>query len=380
MADRDGLSVRVTPAGTIIWQYRFRYDGRPARLTLGRYPDLKLADARKLVPELRNALANGIDPRVHWQQRNFQTGATVRECCEQFMKVRAAGLKPGTQATYLSAFNAHLYEAFENRRVESIRLGEWIDFFDKKAVISPVTAGAILKQLKTVLNWCVRRQMITSVDVLQLRVTDIGETSAVGNRVLTLIECGKIWRELDKSRATPTITNAIKCCQLTGARISELLKSKRTDFDLESMIWTVPIENSKTNLPIRRPISDALLSILKVQWRLYSSEWTFPAPNDFTKHLGIQSVNKLVREIKPRVGIPDWRIHDFRRTVSTRLSEAGVLPHVTEKMLGHVLGGVMAVYNKHDWLEEQSKAYQLWSEKVLLAVDGDSKIAFLHRA
>ena len=41
-----------------------------------------------------------------------------------------------------------------------------------------------------------------------------------------------------------------------------------------------------------------------------------------------------------------------------------VEPHVTERMLGHELGGVMAVYNKHDWIEAQRKAYELHSDKL----------------
>lgn len=380
LADRDGLSVRITDAGTISWQYRFRYRSSPGRLTLGRYPDIKLAEARKLVPELRNALANDTDPRVYWKQRNTRRGmATVRYCCEQFLMKQGSSLKPGTVATYQSCFRVHLFSAFSERLVEDITLGEWIEFFDNKSKVSRVTSGAILKQLKTVLNWSVRRQLISTVDVLQLRVSDIGSTSTVGSRVLTVIECGKIWRELDKTRATRTITNSIKACMMTGARVSELLKSRRDDFDLDSMVWTVPVVNSKTNLPIRRPISPAFFELIQEQWTLHRSEWTFPAPNDFKKPVGIASVNKLVRELKPRVDIPDWRLHDFRRTISTRLSELGVLPHVTEKMLGHVLGGVMAVYNKHDWLDEQASAYKMWTERLLLAAKGDKAVTFLEK-
>uniref|UniRef100_UPI00404830D2 tyrosine-type recombinase/integrase n=1 Tax=Shewanella sp. TaxID=50422 RepID=UPI00404830D2 len=380
LADRDGLSVRITDAGTITWQYRFRYRSSPGRLTLGRYPDIKLAEARKRVPELRNALANDTDPRVYWKQRNTRRGmATVRYCCEQFLMKQGSSLKPGTIATYQSCFRVHLFSAFSERLVEDITLGEWIEFFDNKSKVSRVTSGAILKQLKTVLNWSVRRQLISTVDVLQLRVSDIGSTSTVGSRVLTVIECGKIWRELDKTRATRTITNSIKACMMTGARVSELLKSRRDDFDLDSMVWTVPVVNSKTNLPIRRPISPAFFELLQEQWTLHRSEWTFPAPNDFKKPVGIASVNKLVRELKPRVDIPDWRLHDFRRTISTRLSELGVLPHVTEKMLGHVLGGVMAVYNKHDWLDEQASAYKMWTERLLLAAKGDKAVTFLEK-
>jgi hypothetical protein len=52
---------------------------------------------------------------------------------------------------------------------------------------------------------------------------------------------------------------------------------------------------------------------------------------------------------------------------------------VTEKMLGHVLGGVMAVYNKHDWLDEQASAYKMWTERLLLAAKGDKAVTFLEK-
>jgi hypothetical protein len=54
-----------------------------------------------------------------------------------------------------------------------------------------------------------------------------------------------------------------------------------------------------------------------------------------------------------------WKQRNTRRsrsTLSTRLSEAAILPNVTEKMLGPFLGGVMAVYKKLDWLKEQALA------------------------
>lgn len=145
------------------------------------------------------------------------------------------------------------------------------------------------------------------------------------------------------------------------------------------MVWTFPINNSKTNLSIRRPISPALFDILQEQWNLYHSPWSFPAANDLKRSGNIASVNKLVCEIKLRLEIPDWRIQDFRRTLSTRMLEAGVLPHVAEKMLGHLLGGVMAVYNKHDWLDDQTEAYEQWTNKLRLAALGDSKIVVLEK-
>ena len=125
LSDRDGLSVRISHAGTITWQYRFRFRSSPGRLTLGRYPDVKLAEARKLIPELRNSLANDTDPRVYWKQRNTRRSrSTVRYCCEQFLLKQGNSLKPGTVATYGSCFKVHLFAWFEDRLVEDITQGE----------------------------------------------------------------------------------------------------------------------------------------------------------------------------------------------------------------------------------------------------------------
>lgn len=55
LADRDGLSVRVSPKALITFNYRFRWEGKQQRIKLGRYPGLKLVDARKRVHDYRQA-------------------------------------------------------------------------------------------------------------------------------------------------------------------------------------------------------------------------------------------------------------------------------------------------------------------------------------
>lgn len=76
-------------------------------------------------------------------------------------------------------------------------------------------------------------------------------------------------------------------------------------------------------------------------------------PGADTRHpITISAANRYIIRIRESLDIGYWRAHDFRRTLVTRLSEEGVAPHVTERMLGHELGGVMTVYNKDDWIED----------------------------
>lgn len=89
----------------------------------------------------------------------------------------------------------------------------------------------------------------------------------------------------------------------------------------------------------------------------------FPG-QDLNTPISIAAANRYIRRIRESLPLEHWRTHDFRRSLSTGASELGVMPHVVEKMLGHELGGVLAVYNKHDWLEEQREGYELYADKL----------------
>ncbi len=93
----------------------------------------------------------------------------------------------------------------------------------------------------------------------------------------------------------------------------------------------------------------------------YGSEREFLIPGQSPrKPLTAHAQNRFVQRLNDRMKLEHFVPHDLRRTIVTRLSENGIMPHVTEKMLGHELGGIMAIYNKHDWLDEQLVGYELY--------------------
>ena len=56
--------------------------------------------------------------------------------------------------------------------------------------------------------------------------------------------------------------------------------------------------------------------------------------------------------------------HDLRRTVRTRLAELGVDDIVAERVLGHKLQGMLAVYNQHPYLDEKRAALLKWESRL----------------
>lgn len=371
LQDRDGLGVRISKQGTITWQYRFRWQRKPARLTMGRYPDISLKEARELVPKVRTLVSQGIDPRISWKLGKSNAKlVTAEDCVKQFTDKRLPKLKEKSQTLYNSVLNRYYLNAFPDRPIDSVSFDEWLDFFDTIAESNPKLAASVLKSGKALFNWCVNRQMINPPTLLTINPADVGTPSEVGNRVLTVRECAEIWKAVDQCRAAASTTICIKLCMLFACRQGEIREARREHFDFDDMIWTVPKELSKTNKPIRRPITSVTEKLIRYAWDIYGEDgFLLPSEQNHNKSPSATTINKLLRTIRKRLSeegkvIEDWRCHDFRRTLSTRLSEEGVMPHVTEKMLGHVLQGVMAVYNKHDWLEDQRSAYKLWHKKI----------------
>lgn len=330
---------------------------------MGRYPSLSLKDARNLAEELRQLYSAGKDPRTHLDKVTGDDTMTVGDCLkywkEQYVDV---ALRPKTQVLYTSTVIKHLSDAFPGRPISEISVKQWVDFFSRQEKENPRRARQLLSQARTALNWCIRRQVIDSCAIMRISPRDVGVRSETGSRVLTYSELARIWVGIERSRAATSNKLLHQMLILWGARVSELRLAERKEFDLEEGVWTVPKEHSKMNTVIRRPIFEQIKPLLERAMETYD-QILFPGA-DIKQPITISAANRYILRIREGMDIGYWRAHDFRRTLVTRLSEDGVQPHVTEKMLGHELGGVMAVYKKHDWIEDQRTAYELHADKL----------------
>ena len=60
-------------------------------------------------------------------------------------------------------------------------------------------------------------------------------------------------------------------------------------------------------------------------------------------------------EIEP---LPNWTLHDLRRTAKTLMARAGVRPDISERVLGHVIAGVEGTYDRHSYADEKRDALE----------------------
>src|SRR5262249_6870121 len=93
-----------------------------------------------------------------------------------------------------------------------------------------------------------------------------------------------------------------------------------------------------------------------------------------------KSKETLDARIAGNGAIPAWRLHDLRRTVSTRMHEdLAIPPHIVEAVLNHISGhraGVAGVYNKATYAKEKATALTRWAEHLSAIVGGERSKVF----
>ncbi|EPR9083537.1 tyrosine-type recombinase/integrase [Cronobacter dublinensis] len=362
LTDADGLGIRITPKGVISFQYRYRFNGKQHRLGIGRYPEVSLRDARLKVGEFKGVLETGKDPKVFKVQTKSRP--TLHDCLGYWWENYVLmSLRKSTQIVYKRLVLNEMEGVFEGLSIEDIHVSKWVDFFTEQEQSNPKKARKLLVHLRGAIDWCCRRQYIENSSLLKLSPREFGKKPRVGETVLTYRQLAQIWLETDKTTATSSSKRLVKALILYGARNSEMREALSHEFDFVENIWTLPAEKSKTDKIIRRPIFKQILPLLK-EATAGGKDVLFPGAYDRDAPLSIGSTTRFIRLLRDQLNIGNFTAHDFRRTLATRLSEEGVAPHVIEKMLGHDLGGVLAVYNKHDWLPEQKAAYELYAERI----------------
>ena len=138
---------------------------------------------------------------------------------------------------------------------------------------------------------------------------------------------------------------------LTAARRNEA--AQMTWAEIEGSDWTLPAARNKTGVDLVRPLSRAARQILEALPQRASFVFT---TNDGLKP--ISSLSLFKRQLDAASGTEGWTLHDLRRTARSLMSRAGVPTDHAERCLGHVIGGVRGVYDRHEYHAEKQQAFE----------------------
>jgi integrase len=171
-----------------------------------------------------------------------------------------------------------------------------------------------------------------------------------------------------------------KTLLLTGQRLSEV--TGMTDAEITGDTWHLPALRTKNgrahDVPLSPAVRDVLTSMERIDGKagLYHTTNGVSPLSGFHKgrgHLAAHMVAIASEEAGEPVEIPHWTFHDLRRTAATGMARLGIPVRVTEAVLNHVSGtggGIVGVYQRHDYADEKRKAVEAWARFVVNLVDG----------
>lgn len=379
-ADRDAMSVRVSPKGKIVYQLRYRFNGKPNRLDLGSYPLMSLKDARAESQRLRALLEQGRDPKVERrvERQAIIEADTVKELFHKWYESYCIENKK-SHREILRSFDLYVFPVIGDLPAGRVTLQQWLEILESRAKKSKAIAERILINAKQMLKWAVKRRIITENVLVQIYAKeDLGVEKRSTDRVLTVEEIRLMWLAINESRMEPKNKLFVKLCLVFGCRNGELRVAKKSHFDFEAMTWTVPPENHKTGeqsrKPIVRPIVPFAEDLIRQAMRLSNSDYLFTnSGNDqpLSKSAPLAFPYNIMQYLRRHHNyeMAHWSIHDLRRTMRTNIS-AFVPMSIAEIMLGHVQPRIVATYDKFDYLDAQREGYQQWVDQ-LVEILGD---------
>ena len=109
VSDFEGLFVLVKANGSKLWQFKYRIYGKERLLSIGVYPDVSLAQARKAKEAARAKVAEGVDPS---EAKQTEKRIKREEAGQTFAKIGRAFLekqrKEGKSKATLDKTEYHL--------------------------------------------------------------------------------------------------------------------------------------------------------------------------------------------------------------------------------------------------------------------------------
>jgi len=368
----ENFGVRVTDRGVISFFVlrRLANKKQPVRVTVGRYPAVTLAAARKRAALALADMVAGVHPR---ERETAERAAEARRrvttfafVAEEFIARHAMKKRTGTVIGQL--VRRELVSRWGNLPVTEVGRGDVIRMVEAIGDDHPSAAHRALIYCRRLFNWAIARDAygLTASPCDRLSANDLIGPQRSRDRVLTDGEIKVIWKATEPPEADYPLAPFIRFLLLTGARRSEASAMTWDEVDLDRALWTIGAQRMKGNEPHTVPLSPMALDLLTRLPR-FGGRYVFSTTSGVTAIRGFANYKKrLDRRIAEVAspGIAAWTLHDVRRTVRTGLSQLKILPFIAEQVIGHKQKGVHAIYDLHRYEDEKRNALCVWSARL----------------
>jgi integrase len=373
-----GFGIRITPKGKKSWVCFYRVSRRAVIETLGTVAMIpKVEDARNMARQSQLTARTGINPvqvkRDKQELESLKDLSRFKSVVDTYFKRRVSDRqKTATMRETMRIFEKEFLPKWGDHHVAAILSKDIRRLLDEIVERgSPASANAALRNLKAFYRWAVRNEFLDKNPAINV---DAPITIKSRDRILTDEEIVLFWSACE-SLGWP-YGSLFKILLLTGQRRDEVAEMTRSELDLEKRLWILPAQRAKNGSVHEVQLSDLAVEILQSLPIINNSKYVFTVSGGAPVNGWSAAKTKLDKLIGD---IPEWRLHDLRRTAASGMARRAIAPNVVDKILNHSSGtirGVAAVYNRFEYGPERKTALEAWARYIesLIHPSGDENV------
>lgn len=339
-AECPGLVFRAMPSGRKSFFALMRTPDGLKRLSLGKWPDLSLKEARAEVRRLKQigmptaelSLENVIEKFVAFQKsRNKKTWRLQERQME-----------------------LHVIPELGRKRPDLITVGDMYTLLRALDLKGPTVGENVFSILRQIFTWAERRGWVRG-NPAGIVWADV-QRSKPRDRILDDKELKAIWWACED--VFPAARDLTRTLLLLGQRRTET--SLMMQDHLSAGIWTIPADVTKNGRQHQVPLSQMAIDILS---EIKTAPYVFSSSGGDTS---ISSFSYIKTNISKSAGVSGWGYHDLRRTMTTRMAELGIPDHVVDRLLNHSVSRSTRAkhYDRYSYLKEKAEALETWATEV----------------
>ena len=366
LMDGQGLFLLVKSNGTKIWRFRYRKQltGKQSDLSLGRYPEVTLAQARAIREEYRALLENGTDPQEHRKQEEIKS-TTFKAICDQWVtEIYSTKATSETVERNYKRLERHVFPKIGGLSITEIKPKLLVSLY--KEIGASNTLDKIHRLIIGVMNYATKLELIDGHNC-NIAKEDFQAPIAKNHPSIKPEELPELLavmnRAFNEGRLEPNTFFAFNLTLLTGLRQKELTELEWS--------FIVPAQLLKQTRKIKEQPRDHVIPLTRQMRQLFTlmkqvngvSRYLFPRVRNRNKTISRDTVANALRDN----GYEDRQdAHGIRSLFRTYLTQKGIDSMIAELAIAHspatVKGKLEAIYDRYDHLDEIKQAFQLMND------------------
>ena len=366
-----GLVLRLTAAGVATWSIRIRTrDGRQTRPTLGTWPAMGVAEARRQALATTAAIQSGADPVTEKREARAarlerETAPTVIERLAQWRAAMEVRWSENYKYDIARFCRTEIEPKLGARVLAETKREDWTALVAAKTKKSASAGANLYRTCSSFLGHAEAHGWIPLPLLPRKGAMTIAPAVAPRERTLSDDELIAVWKAAEPE--SPRQRAFVRLLILTAGRRSEVADISTDEIDLDARRWRIPAARAKNNRALTVPLCPLALAELRAVW-----------PNDPGNAgrllgrgaAGLSGFSKLKERIDKASGVFDWGWHDLRRSVRSGMARLGVPREAAEAALNHISGrsALDRTYDRHDYAPEVIAALSRWQAHVAALV------------